>query len=410
MRARLSALIALLITAVLAVTLLPAAPAQAATATTASVFTLTNSARTKAGLKPLIADAALDAAAQAWAQQLASSCSLRHSTATWRSGRTAKAGWKSTGENIASGYASATSVMTAWMGSPGHKTNILSKSYTGVGVGTAKGSSCGATYWVQVFGSGVSAGTAGAGDADGDFDADVVAKATTGFLLYDGNGKGGWAGSAVVDGSWPAGDVAVTMGDFSGDGIADIGRIGTDGVFELLKGTGNGAYATPVKIGTGWQSYNLVIGGIDFDGDRRTDVLARTPAGALYLYRGNGTGAWHAGRKQVGRGWQAMTAILYAGDFNGDGRGDIIARSRDGKLWLYPTNGASGWRTRVHIGNNWQTMTAVLSPGDFNGDGKSDVIARTRDGRIVLYRGTGKGTFGTITVIGEGWQSVAQIG
>jgi uncharacterized protein YkwD len=54
------------------------------------------------------------------------------------------------GENIAEGQQSPQAVMTAWMNSPGHRSNILSPSYTQIGVGAAKDSR-GVIYWTQQF-------------------------------------------------------------------------------------------------------------------------------------------------------------------------------------------------------------------------------------------------------------------
>ena len=48
------------------------------------------------------------------------------------------------------GQQTATSVMTSWMNSPGHKANILSKDFTEIGVGVAKNES-GTIYWTQDF-------------------------------------------------------------------------------------------------------------------------------------------------------------------------------------------------------------------------------------------------------------------
>lgn len=390
-----------------------AAPAQAAQAgNAASVFSLTNAQRTKAGLKPLMTDAALDEAAQVWAQHLASTCAFEHSSSSWRAARTAKGGWAATGENIAAGYGTPSAVMAGWMGSSGHKANILNKSYTGLGVGYATSRCTYKTYWVQTFGLSKVARGAGAGDVNGDFDADVLGQDASGQLIaYRGSGTGGWDGTTIAGSGWSSDDELVTVGDFSGDGIADVGRIAANGDLELIKGTGTAGLAAPLKIGNGWSGFTKVIGGIDFSGDGKLDIIARTAAGDLMLYRGNGVGGWSSGSgTRIGNGWGSMTALFYAGDFNGDGKGDLMARRPDGTLWLYPTNGAGGWGAARQIGNGWGSMTALFSPGDFDGDGKSDVIARRADGYLMLYRGNGKGGWGASSVIGNGWNGLVQLG
>jgi len=53
-------------------------------------------------------------------------------------------------ENIAYGQRTAQEVMNSWMNSAGHKANILSKSYTQIGVGVAKKSN-GTLYFTQLF-------------------------------------------------------------------------------------------------------------------------------------------------------------------------------------------------------------------------------------------------------------------
>ncbi len=52
------------------------------------------------------------------------------------------------GENIAAGQDDPQEVMTAWMNSEGHRSNILGN-FTAIGVGYA--SISGTPYWVQMF-------------------------------------------------------------------------------------------------------------------------------------------------------------------------------------------------------------------------------------------------------------------
>ena len=54
------------------------------------------------------------------------------------------------GENIAYGQRTPAAVMSDWMNSPGHRSNIMNPTYTEIGVGLAKTSS-GVCYWTQQF-------------------------------------------------------------------------------------------------------------------------------------------------------------------------------------------------------------------------------------------------------------------
>ena len=55
--------------------------------------------------------------------------------------------YRSAGENIARGQTSPQSVVNAWMNSAGHRANILSASFTQIGVGYVAGGN----YWTQMF-------------------------------------------------------------------------------------------------------------------------------------------------------------------------------------------------------------------------------------------------------------------
>ena len=64
--------------------------------------------------------------------------------------------WSAWGENIAAGYTSPEEVVAGWMGSSGHRANILNCNYTEIGVGYAyaaddPGAEPYHHYWTQVF-------------------------------------------------------------------------------------------------------------------------------------------------------------------------------------------------------------------------------------------------------------------
>ena len=105
----------------------------------------------------------------------------------------------------------------------------------------------------------------------------------------------------------------------------------------------------------------------------------------------------------------AKTAILGPGDFSGDGNVDILARDASGYLWLYPGNGAGGWKTRVKAGSGWNGFTSILVPGDFDGDGHVDVMARSSDGALWLYPGNGAGGWKARSKVGSGWNIFSTI-
>ncbi len=252
---------------------------------------------------------------------------------------------------------------------------------------------------------------AGAGDVDRDNAPDVLALSGQGLLtLYRGNAAGSWRGSQQIGNGWASDDRLVTLGDFNGDGVKDVGRITAGGDFMLFPGLAGGGYGSAVRIGQGWQTVGLAVGGIDFDGDRATDIIGRDSAGRLVLYRGDGRGGFASGPTVIGNGWNGFDIALHAGDFDGDGRADMIARAADGSLWLYPTTGTGSWGNGRQIGYGWAGFTSIVGTGDFDGNGTPDVITRSAAGDLLLFRGDGRGGWINSVGIGQGWGGFVALG
>ncbi len=110
----------------------------------AAVLCLLNQHRAKAGLPPLAEDRALEAAAQAHAQDMGRRDFYAHDDpdGVEPDRRIRRAGFKgrTTGENIHWGVgtnATPARIVDDWMASPGHRANILRPSFTRVGTGIA---------------------------------------------------------------------------------------------------------------------------------------------------------------------------------------------------------------------------------------------------------------------------------
>lgn len=117
----------------------------------AEVVRLVNSIRQKNGLQPLSVNWELSRVARYKSQDMLDNGYFSHTSPTYGSPfQMIKAfglSYRSAGENIAKGYASPQAVVNGWMNSSGHRANILSASYTQIGVGYVSQGN----YWTQMF-------------------------------------------------------------------------------------------------------------------------------------------------------------------------------------------------------------------------------------------------------------------
>ncbi|MEU8698490.1 VCBS repeat-containing protein [Streptomyces sp. NPDC048680] len=230
-----------------------------------------------------------------------------------------------------------------------------------------------------------------------DFGKNELMARTKGGTLYwyyaKNNGKLSARVQASDSGGWAGADISFPS-SLDNDGQADL--------LEKYDGT---LYNEGSTVSSGWGSYNTLVGPGDLSGDGKGDLLARTKSGDLYLYRGNGSGTGFSARIKVGYGYHTYNKIVGAGDLSGDGLNDVVARASDGTLYLYKGTGSATkpFTARVKIGTGYNTYKKFVAPGDINGDGKADLIGVDGKGDVYLYTSTGTGKINKRAKVGYGW-------
>jgi hypothetical protein len=190
----------------------------------------------------------------------------------------------------------------------------------------------------------------------------------------------------------------IATADFNGDGIADLAEVTLPGgdenghaMLTILMGQHGGGYvAAPGHGAVGNDPRSIAAG--DFNCDGKPDLLVADADGSVIELLGDGKGELVA----AGRVAQVGSAVSMAiGDFNHDGVPDlVISDFRSNAVMVYLGAGNGEFRPVWSFALPMRGVVYNLAAADFNGDGVADLAISSNDATsFVVMLGNGNGTF-----------------
>lgn len=180
----------------------------------------------------------------------------------------------------------------------------------------------------------------------------------------------------------------------------------------LLATRPDGTAGRPRATGTALPDANLLLNAGDWDGDGRGDVITRSVDGRLYLYRGGVRSRLQAPVQMSPYSFARVGLLAAVGDLTGDGSPDLLGQPRGGAMRIYPGNGTTGFRGS-YVAHAAINAISQLGVGLYDGDGSPDSVLRAANGTLVLYPGNGPGglTGGTtVGSVGRNYDRIVAVG
>ena len=187
--------------------------------------------------------------------------------------------------------------------------------------------------------------------------------------------------------------------DVNGDGMSDIveyngspSRLG----WWLMNGTSVISYNSQ-----GISSDYRVVATGDFNGDGKTDIVWEDKSDNIYVWLSNGNGFTAQFVARNAPGW----SVVGAGDMNGDGDADLLVYNPSpARLgwWLMQGGVVLSYHSQP-VNSTWKFATT----GDFNGDGMIDVVWADPSSNVYLWTSTGSSfTSNLVARNAPGWSIV----
>ncbi|MDQ4123438.1 MAG: VCBS repeat-containing protein [Acidobacteriota bacterium] len=251
-------------------------------------------------------------------------------------------------------------------------------------------------------------GNAPAGGATADFNNDGrpdIATANSGsnnVAVLLSNSQGGLGARQTLLGVQPS---SVIAADFNGDGFLDAvvsgSSSGSSQVLTFYLGDANGNFGPPQSI----PIVNSAAGqflAADLNNDSRLDLIAygATNFGSVNtftVYINNGSSMPFNVLPPPSYNFTGVPTSAALGDFNGDGRRDIIAALSNNSVGLL-LGGANGTFVQSQTSFAVGIQPSAITVGDFNGDNFLDAAiagsnSNTSSSSVIILFGNGAGNF-----------------
>ena len=139
----------------------------------------------------------------------------------------------------------------------------------------------------------------------------------------------------------------------------------------FMSGTNStgGWYLNPNYLHPSWR----LAGTGDFNGDGKADILWQNACGKLacwYMDGTNSIGGAYLNPSDLDPSWR----LAGTGDFNGDGKADILWQNTCGKLACWYMDGTNSIGDAYLNPDSLDPSWRLAGTGDFNGDGKADIL------------------------------------
>ncbi|MDF9715645.1 VCBS repeat-containing protein [Nocardioides sp. ChNu-153] len=253
------------------------------------------------------------------------------------------------------------------------------------------------------------------GDIDGDGRNDLLArfKATGETYVYLGNGRGGFTPTKVAR-DWRSYELITSVGDLTDDGKPDLVMRDTAGKLWIIPGGVAGtvkgrvvAMGARIQVPGDFGSISAMGGWGDVTADRKADLVVRLSSGTVYIMPGNGDARLGPARGPVATKG-AYRSISGGGNVIGGSSPDLLTRVGD-DVYLLPHSGKVDHTPAVATNVVVPAATQMFNVGDWDKDGRGDLVTRSSGGGLTLWRGTGTGTFAAGVPLGSGVEGVTSL-